>query len=231
MPSGGPPKKVRPLSDYGGPSRAMPEQPVKKRMATKAAEGIAAAAVPEAAVAAKVADVAVTHKNREPNRTLKQEAGRSAKKAAVRSGGRTLGRFSSQHLLIGEFLVCFLVLALSPLAKDVKASDWMKKSSAVCLLFVILSVIGSAGPKSRQAASGLGALITLALLLDQRSIFSVVIKQFGSSAQTQAAVAAGNASAAAGGAPQVIRTPQGPQTITVVPGPNGSWVAGNSVDF
>lgn len=225
MPSN--PPKVRPLSDYGGPSRALHDVGLPGEAAIAAAKH----AGPEGRVAAKVADVAVTHKNRPPNRTLKQEAGKRAKKSIVRSVGKSTGSgLGSRSVLLAEFVVCFLILALSPLSKDVKANEWMKKASAVSLLFMILALVGSAGGKSARAVGAFGALVTVALLVDQRGVFGIMVSKFGNK-QTQDAIAAGQKSFNAGGTPQIIRTPQGPQTITVVPGPNGSWVAGNSADF
>lgn len=216
MPSN--PPKVRALSEYGSPDRSHnpPEQPVHRRqVATSAAKGAAEGALggPEgiAVGAARGAAKGATQ-SRKPRAT-----------------GRGM-RLGTHHLLIAEFLVCFLVLGLSPLVGDVGPGAWMKKGTATAMLFVALSLIGETGPKTKNAVTALGGLVTLTVLITHRDIFTMIAGKFGSG-QDQAAVDAGEQSAAQGGAPVDINTPQGQQTITVVPQPGGGFIAGNSVDF
>lgn len=103
--------------------------------------------------------------------------------AAVSTEGRD-PRTGAKRLLVAEFIVCIVILALSPITKteDVSrkaAAAWMKKGSAMCGLFLILGMVSGAGPKAAKAAAGMGGIITLALLIDQRSIFGVIAKKFG----------------------------------------------------
>lgn len=187
--------------------------------ATGAAEGAGTGAMlgPEGAMAgAAVGAVKGAHK------------ARKAKQKAKRARGG-----NPRRLLIAEFTVCILLLALSPLGKaqgEQSARQWMTKGSAMCLLFVVLGLIGMAGAKTQKAMAAFGGLVTIALVIDQRGIFGVLVNALGNSAQTDAAIAAATASANAGGAPQTINTPTGDQTITVVPGADGP-IVGVSGDF
>lgn len=216
MPSN--PPKVRPLSEFGVPRGANPS-----KVADAAGKAAKASKVlgPEVSVPAEVIV-------RKRNKTLKEQAANQAKKGLVKGAGRSIG---SQGALVAEFLACMLILLLSPLGKDVSAKDFMRKGTAVSLLFIVLAMIGSAGPGARRAVTAFGGLLTLVVFLDQRNLLLTISGKFGSKSIEDAAVRAGAQSAAQGGKPVIIQTPQGPQTITVVPGPNGSWIAGNSVDF
>lgn len=215
MPSS--PPKVRPLSDYRGPARSEthnpPEQPrhVVRSAAAGAAEGSVAGPEGAAVGAARGAAKASTAR--------KSSNGGSSR-------GMTLG---SRHLLIAEFLVCFIVLALSPVVGDVSAGTWMKKGTATAMLFVALSLIGETGPRTKNAVTALGGLITLTVLVTHRDIFTMISGKFGG--QSKSAADAGAQSAAQGGAPVNINTPEGQQSVSVVPQPGGGFIAGNSADF
>lgn len=118
-------------------------------------------------------------------------AGRSGGQAANVAGGVGLGdilrrRGSSAHpsgarrLLVAEFIVCMVVLAFSPLTgKAPGASAFMKRGSAIMGLFFILGLISTAGRGASRAAAGFGGLVTLVLLISDRSIFTVLAKRFG----------------------------------------------------
>ena len=141
---------------------AVPAKPSPVKSAAKTAVTVAA---PEAAVAAKVASPA------------RKSGGRSTWRAPRVSGGS-----GSQKLLIAEFVICLILLALSPLTKpDVGAKDWMKKGTGIALVFIILGFGGSVGPKSQRAMAQFGALVTVALLINQRALFGVLTSKFGSS--------------------------------------------------
>jgi hypothetical protein len=106
---------------------------------------------------------------------LKGHSAKKTWKAAKR--GNAAG---ARRALIAEFLICILILALSPVARpagDVKPADWMKRGSAMCGVFILLGMTSSIGPRAARAAVALGGLITLALLLDQREIFGVLTKR------------------------------------------------------
>lgn len=105
--------------------------------------------------------------------------GAKAKKA-WKKGQPTTG---PQRALVAEFVICILILALSPLASkanEVTPRAWIKRGSAMCGVFLLLGLVSSVGPKTARAAVAFGALVTLVLLVDQRSIFAVLADRFKS---------------------------------------------------
>jgi hypothetical protein len=103
--------------------------------------------------------------------------GRKSKAAPSRAG--------YQRVLVAELLLCTVILALSPMVdKEIKPGQWMKRGTALCAVFMLLGMVSSVGPKSGRAAGMLGGLITLTLLVDQRSLFGVLATTFGGSAAT-----------------------------------------------
>lgn len=152
-----------------GQTTADPAPSAAHEASTGAAEGAAAGAAlgPEGAAAGAVLGAA------------KKAAGARKKKTAAK--GKTSRRSgpvgNPRRALIAEFVVCIILLALSPLAKsqgELSAKQWMTKGSAMCLLFIILSLIGATGPKTQKVTAGFGALVTIALLIDQRGIFATL---------------------------------------------------------
>lgn len=79
-----------------------------------------------------------------------------------------------RKMMIAEFIVCLLLLGLSPLAKgsgEMGPVRFMKRGTATCAFFIILGLVSSAGKGAAKAASMFGALVTLVLLVDQREAF------------------------------------------------------------
>lgn len=88
---------------------------------------------------------------------------------------RSSGSSSSnaRRLLVAEFVLCMVVLAFSPLTgKSPSAPAFMKRGSAIIGLFFLLGLTSTAGRGAARAASGFGGLITLVLLISDRSIFT-----------------------------------------------------------
>jgi hypothetical protein len=103
-------------------------------------------------------------------------------------------------MMIGEFIVCVVILGLSPLAKgsgEMGPVRFMKRGSATCAFFIILGLISSAGKGAAKAGAMFGALVTLVLLVDQREIFGKLAKTLNASSKDDTADA-DQASAAAG---------------------------------
>jgi len=93
-----------------------------------------------------------------------------------KSSGRATG---ARRLLVAEFVLCMVVLAFSPLTGKVPAaSKFMKRGSAIMALFFLLGLISSAGRQASRAAAGFGGLVTLVLLISDRSIFTVLTAKF-----------------------------------------------------
>ncbi len=102
------------------------------------------------------------------------------------------------RLLVAEFLLCIVILALSPLARpkdEVKPRDWMKRGSAMCGVFMLLGLLSGAGQKAGKVAVAIGGLITVVLVVDQREIFGVLTKRLK---QTEGESAGGGGDQGAG---------------------------------
>lgn len=96
--------------------------------------------------------------------------------------------------LIAEFLICTMLLALSPLAKkpgEMGPVRFMKRGSATCGFFIILGLVSAGGKGAAKAAAMFGALVTLVLLVDQREAFGKLATTLNSTPEDDAAKAAG----------------------------------------
>lgn len=158
--------------------------PVAGAVATRAGTGAAASR----AGAGKVVDAQVIRSR--PIRTRNTRAGERASDAASGAGfGQLLNRTPSlpepgratgaRRLLVAEFVLCMVVLAFHPLTgKASTASAFMKRGSAIMGLFFLLGLVSTAGRTASRAAAGFGGLITLVLLISDRSIFTVLTNRF-----------------------------------------------------
>lgn len=103
--------------------------------------------------------------------------------AAREKSGAGGPRSSAQRLLVAEFVICIVILALSPIAApagSVAGKDWMKRGSAMCGLFLVLGLVSAIGPRAGRVAAAFGGIATVTLLVDQRSIFGVLVDKLGS---------------------------------------------------
>lgn len=104
--------------------------------------------------------------------------GQLASNLPGRSGsGRSGPGSTHRRILVAEFAACMVMLAFSPLA-DPDGTDkpvpFMKRASAIMALFFVLGLISTAGRGAGRAAAGLGGLVTLVLLINQRNVFTVL---------------------------------------------------------
>lgn len=105
-----------------------------------------------------------------------KKGGGGAKKGAS-WGKKQLTTGSSakyRKALVAEFIICTLLLGLSPLGRpsgDLGPIRFMKRGSATCAFFVILGITSSFGVGAARAAAMFGGLVTLVLAIDQRSAF------------------------------------------------------------
>lgn len=84
---------------------------------------------------------------------------------------------ASRKLLVAEFTLCMVILAFSPITdkhKSEKPGAFMKRASATMGVFFVLGLISTAGRGAGKAAAAFGGLMTLTLLISQRSIFTVL---------------------------------------------------------
>lgn len=118
------------------------------------------------------------------------------------TGGK--GKKAGGHkALVAEFMICMTILLLSPMVDkggNVTTAKFMKKASATAAVFIILGFIGSAGDTARKAATGLGMLMTLTVLLNERSVFGQLVKAVsGSGVSVGPAIPLGGGEAADSG--------------------------------
>jgi hypothetical protein len=96
------------------------------------------------------------------------------------TGGKGKSRSASgRRALVAEFVICMALLGLSPMVDkggDITTSKFMKKASATAAVFIVLGFISSAGDTARKVANGLGLLMTLTVLLNERSAFGALVK-------------------------------------------------------
>jgi hypothetical protein len=104
----------------------------------------------------------------------------------------------ARKMMIAEFIICIVLLGLSPLAKSgadqMGPIRFMKRGSATCAMFIVLGLVSSGGKGAARAAAMFGALVTLVLLVDQREAFGKLAKTLNSSKDDDAKDAADLAS-------------------------------------
>lgn len=86
-----------------------------------------------------------------------------------------------RRLLMGEFITCAVIVSLSPLTDRHKSDTpgrLMKRNSAVAVLFLLLALVSAGGRGAARVAAALGGLVTVALLVSERDIFTVVAQRF-----------------------------------------------------
>lgn len=110
---------------------------------------------------------------------LKAQSGKRAARAARRAA---LG--PARTVLVGEFIVCITILALSPLTDKHKTEGpqaFMRRGAATCALFFILALVSSGGRGATKVAAAFGGIVTLSLLVSSRDVFTVLAQKFASS--------------------------------------------------
>lgn len=102
---------------------------------------------------------------------------RAAKRAARAAAG------PGRQVLIAEFVVCVVILALSPLTDKHRTDGpaaFMRRGSALCGLFLILALASTGGRGAAKVAAGFGALVTVSLIVSSRDIFVTLAQKLGS---------------------------------------------------
>ena len=141
--------------------------------------GAARASSTRATTAAAVAGVSP------PARTRRVESGaastpvtpRRSKRAHGLGGGAITGGPRYVRMLKAEWVLCMVILALSPLADpegEEGAGAAFKRCAACTGVFFLLGLVATGGPKAAKAAAGFGGLVTVALVLSSRDVFGAV---------------------------------------------------------
>jgi hypothetical protein len=108
---------------------------------------------------------------------------KKAYKAAMRTNGR------ARQAIVAEFAVCIVIAALSPLTdrrKTETPGGFMKRMTALMAVFLILGLISSFGRTASRLAAGVGGLVTVALAVSERDLFTKVGGIFGSTTDAPA---------------------------------------------
>ena len=102
----------------------------------------------------------------------------TAKRRAPAPKGRSL-RGNGRKALVAELVLCLLLVAFSPLS-DTKAPDagaFLRQSSALAALFILLGLLSAAGRGPTRLAAGVGGIVTLGLAVSHRDILVQVAKR------------------------------------------------------
>lgn len=105
--------------------------------------------------------------------------GHSAKKAYNKA--MSAGNGNARRIIVAEFAVCMVIVALSPLTKtDERPGAWMKRMTAVMGMFLVLAFLSAGGRGVARAAAGFGGIVTLTLALSDRDLFVKLAQVFNS---------------------------------------------------
>lgn len=117
-----------------------------------------------------------SHSNRQADRQGKLNPPKAKSKGAKKAVGWAFS--GSRKLLTIEFIACILVLGVGTLLAPEGSKDGMPramvKGSALCGLFLILSLVASGGKGPAKAATAVGTLVTAAYVLTSSDVHNVV---------------------------------------------------------
>lgn len=105
-----------------------------------------------------------------------------AKAAARKARVASLG--PGRQALVAEFIVCMIILALSPLTDRHQSEGpqaFIKRAAATCAVFFILGLFGATGRGPAKIAAMGGGLITLSLMVSDRDVFAALASKIGGS--------------------------------------------------
>jgi hypothetical protein len=119
--------------------------------------------------------------------THNEKSAAAKAKRAARSGAR--------KILVAEYIVCMIILAFSPLT-DRHGTDsvvtWMKRGTAMSVVFLLLGIVSSGGPRAEKMAAAFGGLIAIGLAMNDRDVFATMATRLaGSGASATAPEPAG----------------------------------------
>lgn len=121
--------------------------------------------------------------------------GRSRDVSRGTSGGRSgagpagsLAKWSgkgtgARKMLVTEFVVCSVILALSPLSGKHGTDDvhaWIRRWFAITGLFFMLGLAATGGDKIGRIAAASGAIVTAALLFNDADVFTNLMSHLAS---------------------------------------------------
>jgi hypothetical protein len=96
------------------------------------------------------------------------------------SGASIAGGSKYVKILKAEWLLCIVILALSPLADpdgEEGIGTAFKRCAACTGVFFLLGLVAAGGPRPARGAAGFGGLITVALCLSSRDVFGTIAER------------------------------------------------------
>lgn len=108
-----------------------------------------------------------------------------AKVAARKAKVKALG--PGRQALVAEFVVCMVILALSPLTDRHQSEGpqaFLKRGAATMAVFFILGLFGATGKGPARIAAMGGGLITLSLMVSDRDVFASLAAKIGGSSSS-----------------------------------------------
>lgn len=96
---------------------------------------------------------------------------RKGKRYTPKAGGRGS---NPRRMLVAEFVVCTIILALSPLSakhKDDDAVKWMARGGAVSIVFLVLGLVAAISDTAGRVAAAMGLTIMVGLLVSDADVF------------------------------------------------------------
>lgn len=113
-------------------------------------------------------------------------SGARAKKAHKAEARAAAGTGGARRALVAEFAICLVVVALSPITsrkRDEPAGPFMKRMTALLGVFFILGLISAGGRGMARAAAAFGGVITVALAVSERDLFTELARIFNNHEQ------------------------------------------------
>lgn len=120
-----------------------------------------------------------------PDRNPSDYSGRAKRKVKRQNNAsqHTIERWSgkgsgARKTLVTEFVICSIILALSPLSKKHgtdSVHQWLMRGMGISGLFLVLGLTATASDRAGRLAAATGAVITVALVVNDNDVFMALL--------------------------------------------------------